>query len=195
MHPKAILPFFFFLLTIASTLPETCAPNNGIMTTPTYGTTGAIFTICAQTTILSSPLPIYDVLTNFPCYAAWNTFVYAIDLPSNYTTPYVGLQMTFHTSGLILGFNTTSNELVTYLEPDATPPFVSWRLNAGVLGVLMQAEHVSALWDLGNGSTSYVSWETYYGAGALATLALEANLQTQFEVQGQELKERIEGGG
>jgi len=167
------------------------------MTTPTYNTTGAVFTVCAQNTIDSSPSPIYDVLIDFPLYGAWNTFVYSVDLPANVTSGadvYVGMPMTFYTSGLIPGVNTTSNELITYLEPHADPPYVAWRYDGGVLGgLLMQAEHVSLLQDLGNGTTNYVSWETYYGAGALLVLTLEENLQTEFEIQASDLKARVEG--
>ena len=34
-----------------------------------------------------------------------------------------------------------------------------------------------------DGGTKYVSWETYYGPGALAVLALKKQLNAQFEVQ------------
>jgi hypothetical protein len=166
------------------------------MTTPTYGTTSAIFTVCAQIPISSSLSPIYNILIDFPSYPAWNTFVYAVDLPSNVTSAsdvYVGMPMTFHTSGLLPLVNSTSNERITYLESDAVPPFVGWRFDGGVIGgLVMQAEHVSLLNDLGNGDTEYVSWETYYGAGALAVLVLKGNLQKEFEDQARDLKARVE---
>jgi hypothetical protein len=191
-----------FLLPLLGTaakafnLPLNCAPNNGTMTTPTYGTTGVIFTVCAQITIHSCPLPIYDVLIDFPSYPAWNTFVYAVDVPSNVTSAsdvYVGMPMTFYTTGLIPLVNSTSNEQIIYLQPDAVPPFVAWRFDGGVLGgLVMQAEHVSLLNDLGGGETEYVSWETYYGVGALAVLALRGNLQKEFEDQATDLKARVE---
>jgi len=191
-----LLPFLGWSAN-ACTLPLNCAPNNGTMTTPTYGTTGAIFTVCAQTTILSSPSLIYNVLIDFPSYPAWNTFVYSVDIPSNVTSAsdvYVGMPMTFHSSGLIPFANSTSDERITYLEPDADPPFVGWRFDPGVLGgLVMQAEHVSLLNDLGGGVTEYVSWETYYGAGALTVLALKGNLQKEFEDQARDLKARVEG--
>ena len=63
------------------------------MTTPTYGTIGAVFTACANNTINGPLSLIYEVLINFPRYPAWNTFVYAVDLPSNVTSArdvYVG---------------------------------------------------------------------------------------------------------
>src|SRR5450756_2718809 len=116
----------------AYTLPLNCAPNSGIMTTPTYGTIGAIFTVCAQTTIHSCQSPIYGVLIEFPRYATWNTFVYSVDVPANVSSAadvYVGMPMTFHTFGLIPVVNSTSNERITYLEPDTVPPFVGWRFD------------------------------------------------------------------
>ncbi|TVY42691.1 hypothetical protein LSUB1_G002897 [Lachnellula subtilissima] len=181
----------------ASTLPLNCAPNNGTMTTPSFGTTDAVFTACAQITINSSPSAVYDVLLDFPDYPAWNTFVYSVDLPSNVSSAedvYVGMPMKLHTSGLLLGINSTSDERITFLEPGAVPPFVAWRYDEGALvGVLMNAEHVTVLEDLGDGTTNCVSWETYYGAGALLTLTLMANLQTEFQNQVSDLKGRVEG--
>jgi len=183
-------------LSNAYTLPLACAPDDGILTTPTFGTTGALFTVCAQNTINSSPTPIYNVIIDFPRYSAWNTFVYAVDVPANVSSAqdvYVGMPMVLHTSGLLPGINTTSNELVDYLEPDAVPPWVGWRYDGGLLGgLVMNAEHISLLDDLGNGSTKYVSWETYYGAGAVAVSALKANLQTEWENQARDLKARAE---
>ena len=197
MRLSSVLLSFLGWSTNASTLPLNCAPNNGTMTTPTYGTTGAVFTVCAQITILSSVCPIYNVLIDFPSYPAWNTFVYSVDIPSNVTSAsdvYVGMPMTFHTSGLIPLVNSTSDERITYLEPDAVPPFVGWRYDPGVLGgLVMQAEHVSLLNDLGGGATEYVSWETYYGAGALTVLALRGNLEKEFGDQARDLKARVEG--
>jgi hypothetical protein len=178
-------------------LPLNCAPNNVTMSTPTYGLEGALFTVCAQNIIHSSPPPIYDVLIDFPRYPAWNTFVYLVDLPANVSSAkdvYVGMLSTFHTDGLFpAGLNSTSDETMTYLEPDNVPPFVGWRLNEGIIGdLLFQAEHISVLWDLENGTTKYVSWETYYGPLALVNLLLRSNLQTEFENQGRDLKTRVE---
>lgn len=178
-------------------LPLNCAPNSGIMTTPTYGTTGAIFTVCAQNLINTSPSPIYNALIDFPRYPAWNTFVYSVDMPAGVTSAkdvYVGMPMTFHSSGLLGGINSTSDERITYLEPKATPPFVGWRYDPGaIVGLAMQAEHVSLLQDLGNGSTKYVSWETYYGVGSVVIAALKGSLQKEFEDQARDLKARLEG--
>jgi hypothetical protein len=179
------------------TLSLDCAPDNGTMTTPTFGTTGALFTVCAQTTINSPPSPIYNVLFDFPRYPAWNTFVYLVDLPSNVSSGkdvYVGMLMTLHSSGLFPGVNSTSGERITFLEPDAVPPFAAWRYDEGdLVGLVMNAEHVTVLDDLGNGTTRYISWETYYGPGAVATLALRANFQTGWEMEARDLKARVEG--
>jgi len=192
------LPLTLLIVTSnASTLPLICVPNNGTMTTPSFGTTDAVFTACAQITINNSPSAVYDVLLDFSDYPAWNTFVYSVDLPSNVSSTedvYVGMPMTFHSSGLLLGINSTSDERITFLEPDAVPSFVAWRYDEGALvGVLMNAEHVTVLEDLGDGTTNCVSWETYYGAGALLTLTLKANLQTEFQNQVSDLKGRVEG--
>ena len=66
--------------------------------------------------------------------------------------------MAFHTSGLIPGVNTTSDEMMTYLEVHNNPPFVGWRYNPGpIVGLLMEVEHISALYDIGGVRTRYVS--------------------------------------
>lgn len=196
MHLSTALLLLIVTTSSAYTLPVDCAPNGGIMTTPTYGMTGAIFTVCAQTTIHSSPSPIYTVLIDFHRYTAWNTFVYSVDVPANVSSAedvYVGMPMTFHTFGLVPVINSTSDERITYLEPDSVPSFIGWRFDPGVLGgLLMQAEHVSLLLDLGDGTTKHISWETYYGAGALTVLALRS-LQKEFVDQARDLKARVEG--
>lgn len=200
MHIYHFLPVFFWGLAAASNailLPLNCDPDNGTMTTPTYGTLGAIFTVCAQNTIIGSPSAVYEVLIDFPLYSAWNTFVYSVDVPANVSSAadvYVGMPMTFHTSGLLGGLNSTSNEQITYLQPNASPPFIGWRFDLGVAGgLVMNAEHVSLLRDVGDGTTEYVSWETYYGIGSVVVSALKSNLQTEFETQARDLKGRVEG--
>jgi hypothetical protein len=78
-------------LAAAFDLPHEC--SDGIMTTPTYGTTRAVSTVCANDTIDGPPSLIYKVLIDFPKYGEWNSFVYAVDLPGNVTSAknvYVG---------------------------------------------------------------------------------------------------------
>jgi hypothetical protein len=68
-----------------------------------------------------------------------DTFCYSVDVPSNVSSAndvYVGMPMTFHTSGLLAPFNSTSNELITYLKPEAEPPFVGWKFDPEVLAGL-----------------------------------------------------------
>jgi hypothetical protein len=179
MYFNAYLLLAFSAYASAYNLPLNCAPNSGLMTTPTYGTTGAVFTVCAQNLINASPASIYDVLIDFPRYPLWNTFVYFVDVPAGVTSAedvYVGMPMTFHSSGLLGGINSTSDERITYLEPNAASPFIGWEYNPGVIvGLATQAEHVSLLQDLGNGSTKYVSWETYYGVGSVVIAALKGS--------------------
>lgn len=143
----------------------------------------------------AAPSAIYNTLLDFPRYPAWNTFVYAVDLPSGVSSPkdvYVGMSMTFYTTGLVPGVNTTSTEKVTYLQKHAKTPFVGWRSDIEATQETMQAEHISVLVDEGRGKTRYVSWETYYGVGSVALLVLRGNLQTEFEKQGVDLKKRVE---
>lgn len=196
MFFQGLLSFCLFVAQLVRGLDLPLDCSDGIMTTPTYGTTGAVFTACSNNTIHRPPSLIYEVLIDFPKYGEWNTFVYAVDLPANVTSArdvYVGMPMTFHTSDLVPEVNTTSDEMITYLEPHDHPPFAGWRYNPGpVVDLVMEAEHISALYDIGDGRTRYVSWETYYGAGALVVETLKANLVAEFEKQGSDLKKRVE---
>lgn len=115
--------------------------------------------------------------------------------------------MTIQTSGLIDGINTTSGEAITALVPatheDIDSPsvdsfvYMAWKFNPG-LGTFgqqpLQAEHISLFKYLGNGQSLYVSWETYYGLLGGLVLPLRANLQKEFEKQGQDLAAWIQSG-
>lgn len=199
MRSYNVFPLLFWSIVASETftLPLLCDPDSGIMTTPSFGTTEAIFTVCTQNFINGPPGTVYEVLVDFPFYPAWNTFVYSVDVPANVSSTadvYVCMPMTFHTSGLLGSLNSTSDERITYLEPDSAPPFVVWRFDPGVVGgLVMNAEHVSLLRNVGDGTTEYVSWETCYGPGSLVVEALKGNLQIEFENQARDLKARVEG--
>ncbi|KAH8594564.1 hypothetical protein B0O99DRAFT_687786 [Bisporella sp. PMI_857] len=164
------------------------------MTTPSFNLTGAVFTVCATAFITAPPLLIYDVLIDFTRYHEWNSFVYAVDVPEGVTGPrsvWVGMPMKLYTRGLVEGLNTTSDERVTWLEPRKRDPFAAWKYDGGLLGgAVMQAEHVSLLWADEDGY-QHVSWETYYGPGAMTLLPVRERLQQQFEVQAVDLTERV----
>jgi len=188
----------FLLVSLVSSAsyepPLEC--SSGIMPTPSYGTEDAVFTVCGNVTINSTPPKIYEVLLDFLRYPAWNTFTYQVDLPANVTSVkdvYVGMIMELHTDGLITGVNTTSTEKVSYLEPHADPPFAGWGDDSGSIGnLVLEAEHISLLRKLPDGTTQHLSWETYYGPGAVAVLVLKDNLQTEFQQQAEDLKKRVE---
>jgi len=194
---EALLLFTAILVTAfshAQPLPLQC--TTGIMATPRFGTTNAVFTVCSNLTIPATPSLIYNVLADFPRYHEWNSFVYDIDLPTGVETVddiFVEMPMTFYTRGLVPGLNTTSEERMTALEggEEVVPKYIAWRYDGGPAGdLLMQAEHVSLLVEV-EGGTRYVSWETYYGPGAPAVLALEGQLNEQFAVQGYDLRNRV----
>ncbi|MCJ1445587.1 MAG: hypothetical protein MMC23_006092 [Stictis urceolatum] len=188
------IPALFAQAVRSYTLPTNC--SDGLLTTPTYGDSGAVFTICGQTTISSTADKIYNIVLDFPLYAQWNTFVVSVDVPSNVTNSsnvYEGMPMTLHTQGLIEGANTTSVERITLLEPDNDPPFVAWKYDPGpVSGALTIAEHVSLFIPLAGEGVKHVSYETYYGSGSLLVETLKPNLQNQFQAQAEDLKRRAE---
>ncbi|XXG98571.1 hypothetical protein Hte_004896 [Hypoxylon texense] len=69
----------------------------------------------------------------------------------------------------------------------------AWRYDDGVGGSGARAEHPNAFVDLGNGSTRYVSYETYYAGWITGTIALlKEQLQNQWDVQARDLKEYVE---
>jgi hypothetical protein len=80
------------------------------------------------------------------------------------------------------GVNITSDEMTRYLEPYFNSPFVGWHYNPGqVVDVATQAEHISVLYDLSEGETKYVSWETCYGVGTLVMETLKGICKWSFE--------------
>lgn len=161
--------------------------SSSVLPTPTYGYTSAVFTVCTEKLINASAELIYNTIIDFRAYPLWNSFVVDVNLPGNVTeTPedvYIGMPMTFTTTGLIPLINTTSDETVTVLDSrtDSGYSLAAWE-GFGF------SEHPNILVDQGGGVTRYLSYETYYYA-LLATpvLALRPALQDQFEKQGQDL--------
>ncbi|KAI1210849.1 uncharacterized protein F4807DRAFT_420607 [Annulohypoxylon truncatum] len=171
----------------------------GTLTTPTYGTDGAIFTVCSELLINASPLAVYNAILDFKSYPRWNAFIPDVSLPANVTsTPrdlYLGMPMTFTSSGLIGSLNTTSAEILTVLDASGASDYLlnAWRYDDGVGGVSARAEHPNVLVDLGNGSTRYLSYETYYAGLSTGAIALlKEQLKQEFDIQAQDLKTYVE---
>ncbi|RWA08969.1 hypothetical protein EKO27_g6124 [Xylaria grammica] len=180
-------------------------PSSSLSTliTPTYGQSGALFTVCSSITINAPPTTVRDVVIGFRSYHVWNSFVVSVSVPSNVTeTPqddYVGMPMVFTTSGLVKGFNTTSAEVLTNVDGEGVgadgKPYllVSWRYNDKFFGVGARAEHPVVIVDLGDGSSWVLSYETYYlGLITPAIALLKSSLQEQFDAQSTNLKTYIE---
>ncbi|KAI0814302.1 hypothetical protein GGR55DRAFT_675594 [Xylaria sp. FL0064] len=182
-----------------------CPPSSlSTLTTPTYGTRGAVFTICSSIDINATAAIIRDAVLDFKSYSSWNSFVVSVSVPSNVTkTPqdlYVGMPMVFTTSGLIPALNTTSDEILTTMNGtgvggDGKPYFlVSWRYNDNFGGIAERAEHPVVIVDLGDGSSRVLSYETYYvGLVTLPIAFLKSNLEKQFNAQAVDLKNYVEG--
>lgn len=60
-------------------------PRDSLSTlpTPTYGTKGAVFTVCGELIINAPRQTVYDVILDFQKYHLWNSFVVDVQLPSN----------------------------------------------------------------------------------------------------------------
>lgn len=135
---------------------------------------------------------VYDALIDYSSYHTWNSFVVEVELPAGVKTPgdvYAGMPMNFTTSGIVPLVNTTGQEVVTVLDSNLP----TWRSNITQLGALVVAEHPNILVYQGNGTTRYVSYETYYeNPLILSLLAARSTLQRLFEQQGRDLKAYVE---
>ncbi|KAI1470754.1 uncharacterized protein F4812DRAFT_277422 [Daldinia caldariorum] len=176
-------------------------PEDALSTlvTPTYGTKEAIFTICSELVINARPLTAYNAILDFKSYPGWNSFIIDVALPDNVTsTPediYVGMAMKFTSNGLIGGLNTTSTEVISLLDASGAEGYLinAWHYDDGIGGVGSRAEHPNVFVDLGNGSTRYLSYETYYAGLTTGTIALlKLQLQRQWDVQANDLKTYVE---
>lgn len=109
--------------------------------------------------------------------------------------------MTFTTTGLLAGVNTTSDEVLTNLDfvgiGAGLRPYllVSWRYDDKLGGLNARAEHPVVIVDLGFGFSRVLSYETFY-AGLLtpAIALLKDKQQVQFDAQAADLKAYVEGG-
>ncbi|KAI0848287.1 hypothetical protein F5Y00DRAFT_238765 [Daldinia vernicosa] len=170
------------------------------LVTPTYGAEGAIFTICSELVLDNTgPLTAYNAILDFKSYPRWNSFIIDVALPDNVTsTPddiYVGMTMQFTSNGLIGSLNTTSTEVISLLDPSGAEGYLinAWHYDDGIGGVGSRAEHPNVFVDLGNGSTRYLSYETYYAGLSTGTIALlKLQLQHQWDIQVRDLKVYVE---
>ncbi|ETS81108.1 hypothetical protein PFICI_06110 [Pestalotiopsis fici W106-1] len=176
-------------------------PDDDLTTlpTPTYGSEGAVFMACTELIIDASAQTIYDTLIDFKNYHVWNSFVVDVDVPPEVQeTPddvYVGMPMTFTSSGLIPLINTTSDERITVLQDDSSLGYLmnTWRFDPAFNLSFAPAEHPNILTDAGDGKTRYLSYETYYaGLGTPLVLTLKPQLQSSFDQQGLDLKAYVE---
>lgn len=163
--------------------------------TPTYGHSGAVFTVCTETVINAPAKSVFNAIIDFASYPLWNTFVIKVDPSLSPTEVQIGTPMTFTTVGLIPLVNTTSEEIVTVLEDGSLADYLlaAWRSNATEAGVLITAEHPNILVAQGENTTRYVSYETYYDEPLVGTLLLlRAQLQAAFDKQGEDLRAYVE---
>jgi hypothetical protein len=165
--------------------------------TPSYGSTGIVFTVCAEQEINAPIDKVYNALLDFSAYSTWNTFVIDVVARGNSSlTPApapVGTQMTFTVTGLLGPLDIPIPESVSVGIPDVDGSG-KYAINAWVLDAFKErSEHPNVLTDLGNGRTRYVSYESYYVGVVGLSAVLKGQLQESFERQGEDLKKYVEG--
>jgi hypothetical protein len=178
-----------------------CPPDGSSATlpTPSYGSAQGLFVVCTEDIINVPPLEVYRALLDFQRYPTFSSFIYDIEFPDDFgETPddvYIGLLMTFHSTGIFPLINTTSPEMITVMKdsPDGGYLMVTWKYYDGLEGAFLSTEHPTILIDRGDGTTLCISYETYFsGPGALVLLPFMANLQAQFAQHAADLKEYLE---
>ncbi|KAL2205159.1 hypothetical protein CC79DRAFT_981899 [Sarocladium strictum] len=168
--------------------------------TPTYGYEGGLFTVCTELIFNAPAIDIYDALLDFQSYSSFSSFVIDIELPAHINkTPddvYIGLEMVFTTKDIFPIFNTTSVEIVTVMdgEDDGGYMLAAWRYDDTLGGKFSRSEHPNILVEQGDGTTRYVSYETYYNdPGTLLLVPFRKQLQDGYAQHGLDLKAYVEG--
>jgi Polyketide cyclase / dehydrase and lipid transport. len=182
----------FFLATLFAVASADAGQGCPILSTPSYGTANAIFTVCANATIHAPASLVYSILTDFDSYHEWNTFV--IDVKLLTSPPYQpGSHMRFTSAGLFgpTEVKATSFEVITSLSPEDTTAV--WRYDSPAPALIL-AEQVSQVVPIDQHTAVYNSWETYYQApgGVTVEMTLGNELLHAFAVQAGDLKSRAE---
>ncbi|KAL9109907.1 MAG: hypothetical protein Q9227_005430 [Pyrenula ochraceoflavens] len=210
--PLLLLSLLSFLPALAHSLntgspafdPSTirCGANGTILPTPSYGLEGAVFTVCSELLIRGSVEKVYDTVLDFNNYGKWNSFIPLVSIQPPISTPsqvHLNLTMTFTSTGLLPGgLNSTSTEIISVLDhtSPAALAVAAWGSNDPLVDLV--SEHPTILTEVSGGSggmTRSVSYETYYGAGAVGLeVGLGGNLQREFERENEDLRAWVEGG-
>ncbi|KAL9079321.1 MAG: hypothetical protein Q9157_001797 [Trypethelium eluteriae] len=165
--------------------------SSGIYPTPTYGIRDGVFTVCATINIKGTIVQASNAILNFRDYYKWNQFVYTASVPSGVQTPSgvkPGLPVLFNSTGVPPGTNTSSTDIMTYIEP---PYLAAWK-NVELEQFVGHSEHVQLFVSLGDELVQYVNYQTQYGANARNILYLVPDFQRQFELQANDLKAYVE---
>ena len=168
--------------------------TGGIYPTPTYGVNDGVFTVCATINITGTTEQASYVILDFNNYYKWNQFVYAAIPPAGVQTPsgvVPGLAVLMNSTGVPTGYNASSTDIMTYIDP---PTLTAWK-NVELEASVGHSEHVQVFVPLGNGLIRYVNYQTQYGAGAENVVDLLPDFQREFDLQATDLKAYVEAGG
>lgn len=203
----------------SKTLPssELIAPT----AVPTYGD-GGVFTVIARTNIAASPISLLRIILDHSSYLKWNVFIPAIkiesepDLPSASVSDLPGeahqlrvgtkFTMSVNMDGRPVDESLDLNALqkttcqVTLLEKleDGRKGYrVAWKA-LGYPYLILRSERVLELVELQDGSTDFVTWETFGGVLAYVVNTLfGTKLKDRFADWARDLKRigETEAGG
>lgn len=132
-------------------------------------------------------------------YPNWNTFVQYVTKTSS--GPYqLNSTMTFHNAMIFPLIDYPSDERISVWNEEVTNAegydelHVAWALNTNATA-LLNAEHLTIVRDLKNGTNRVVSFETYYGDIApVVEVVTVVQLNHDFKAQNEDLKAWAEAG-
>ncbi|TKA68736.1 hypothetical protein B0A49_06691 [Cryomyces minteri] len=166
---------------------------------------GGLFSPYASAIIRASPSRIHSIIIDTSSYPKWNTFVPNATITKQPNKPAIDSQLAMDTHMTLKGHMTesmpfASKEIVSMLDEPKTGKGavtrICWNFHGGMLlpGMVMKAERVNEIEDLGDGTCEYRTWETFGGMTAhVVRWKYGKTLQERFEDWVRDLKAYAEG--
>ncbi|KAF2679176.1 hypothetical protein K458DRAFT_315372 [Lentithecium fluviatile CBS 122367] len=162
-----------------------------ILPTPTYGLSGANFSVCATINIKAPITVVSNAILDVNNYKNWNTFVYNATPPADVKTAAdikVGQSIVFNSRGIPAGATSVGTDIVTFVQ---RPYFAAWK-NIENEAFIGHSEHCFLFAACADGSTQFTHWQTQYGLNAGVIYGLKPDFQRAYEVEANDLKKYAE---